>query len=136
MGGFLAIVMSHFIPIKTVIAFAPQYSVDPADVPWETRWKKYTCDIPEYRVKNAASHMNAQTSYFLFTSDTLLDKQQAELFPVGENLLHYNFSGSYHKVAALLKEKGLLGDLIETCLEGRAMPDIEIDYIQLSPAVP
>ena len=91
MGGFLAIVMSHFIPIKTVIAFAPQYSVDPADVPWETRWKKYTCDIPEYRVKNAASHMNAQTSYFLFTSDTLLDKQQAELFPVGENLLHYNF---------------------------------------------
>jgi len=49
MGGFLAIVASRFMPMRRVVSFVPQFSVDPALVPWEFRWKEYREAIREFK---------------------------------------------------------------------------------------
>lgn len=40
MGGFSALVAAQFLPLQAVLAFVPQYSIDPAVVA-ETRWQEW-----------------------------------------------------------------------------------------------
>jgi hypothetical protein len=117
MGGFLAIVAAHFMPMNRVIAFVPQFSVDPEIVPWETRWKEYRDEIPGYRIRDVGGYVTENTQYFVFSGGVGLDRRQARLFPVMDNLHHYSFPDIEHGLAADLKEAGLLDHLVRGVLE-------------------
>ncbi len=39
MGGFAAITFSERLGLRSVVAVCPQYSIDPARAPYETRWR-------------------------------------------------------------------------------------------------
>lgn len=134
MGGFLSIVATHYLPIKKSISFAPQYSVNPIDVPWEHRWKSYTDKIYNYSIKNAGSHMNDRTAYFVLSGSKKNDKKHALLFSVKPNVFHYSFPKTGHNVAASLKEGGLLDRVIQSCFNDSDRLDVDIEYKQLSPA--
>tara|TARA_R110000851_G_scaffold247089_1_gene399609 strand:- start:1603 stop:2310 length:708 start_codon:yes stop_codon:yes gene_type:complete len=118
MGGFLAIVMSAFMPIEVVVAFVPQFSVDPQVVPWEHRWSEYRDRIDSYRIRDASAYFVPQSRYVLFSGGRGLDRKHAGLFPVGDNINHYVFSGAGHAVAADLKEQGLLDRIVGEALSG------------------
>ena len=119
MGGFLAIVMSRFLPIETVIAFAPQFSVDPNVVPWEDRWKVYRDAIEAYHIRDAGSYFVSGTTYFLLSGGRGADLQQARLYPVQSNVNHFLFPELHHKVAAALKAAGKLNMVVQQAFDGQ-----------------
>lgn len=118
MGGFLAIVASRFMPMRRVVSFVPQFSVDPALVPWEFRWKEYREAIREFKIRDAGDYFQPETTYFLFSGGAGIDRRQARLFPVRDNLHHHLFADAKHDLATDLKDAGLLTPLIQSILEG------------------
>lgn len=141
MGGFNAILATRTLAIRTVIAFAPQFSVNPHHAPWENRWARYTASITSHAVSHAGDYINANTVYWIFSSGQGLDRRHGALFPVADNIRHFQFSGSGHDVAADLKENGNLSTVVQACLDGsltlgtlRGLPILEVE--QLSPADP
>ena len=135
MGGFLAILASHHLRLGRVLAFAPQFSVDPAVVPWETRWRKYTAGIARHVPLTAGSAMVGRSRYYVFSGGLGLDRQHAALFPVRDNLVHHVFPDVDHDVAKRLKTAGHLVQTIRACLEGRWRLGFPVPAERLSPAV-
>ncbi len=133
MGGFNSIIASHFLPIAKVIAFAPQFSVNPLVVPWEKRWKKYVSNITDFRFDTVEPCMNDRTTYYIFSGGEGDDYRHACLFPVRHNVHHYSFKGIFHDVGKELKEKGALTGVIHACLGDNRLPDIDAEYEVLSP---
>lgn len=139
MGGFLAIVMSAFMPIDVVVAFVPQFSVDPDVVPWEHRWSEYRDMIESYRIRDAGVYFVPHSRYVLFSGGRGLDLKHAGLFPVRDNICHLVFSGAGHAVAADLKEQGLLDRVVGEALSGDVdlsslKPDGAMTVARISPA--
>ncbi|OJH43032.1 hypothetical protein [Paracoccus sp. SM22M-07] len=132
MGGFNAIISTHHIPTKTCIAFSPQFSIDPEQVPWERRWRNYSSQIEHYSVENAGIFMNATTCYYIFSGGDGLDYKHAKLFPVAKNIFHRAVKNVEHNVAQTLKEDGILGDVIRSCFEHRP-ETLGLECEQLSP---
>lgn len=121
MGGFLSIHASQVFPIRTALAFAPQFSVDPSVVPRERRWREYVNAIDRFRVPSLKDSFNDRTRYYVFSSSRQHDRIQAALFPSAPNIFHAAFDDIGHNVAEALKERGVLYDLISDCLDGRDM---------------
>jgi len=134
MGGFNAILFTSYIPTSTCIAFAPQYSVAPSIVPWETRWKKYTSNIQQYQIASVENSFNTTTKYFIFSGRLGLDYNHARLFPVKENIYHYSFHNIAHNVSVVLKEHDVLDKAVQSCLNGSGELPIDLGYDRLSPS--
>lgn len=133
MGGFLSILASYYLPIGRVMAFAPQYSVDPLHVPWEMRWREYTIGITRHVEQTAATAMVDRTHYYIFSGGRGLDRRHAEMFPAKDNVTHYVFPLIEHNVALYLKEHGLLARTIQACLAGWRHLNFSIPVEQHSP---
>lgn len=133
MGGFNAIISSHYIPTAACIAFVPQFSVSPSVVPWEKRWKGYTSQIKDFRFDSAADYMNAATKYYLFSGNQGADLEQAKLFPVRDNINHYAIHDVGHNVAIFLKERGELDVAVQSCLNGDDDLHVTAPFDRLSP---
>ncbi|MCI5040355.1 MAG: hypothetical protein MRY81_11815 [Donghicola eburneus] len=133
MGGYLALLVSGFIRLHTVIAFAPQYSVDPVIAPWEPRWRKYLAEINRHINGPASAYLTSFTTYYLFSAGQGPDLRHARSFPVQANLFHFVFPGFAHNVAGVLKERGELSSIIHDCFAGRARIRSTAVYEQLSP---
>ena len=133
MGGYLAIVASAFIDTDVCLAFAPQYSVDPAEVPWERRWRKYRDQIPDFRLKNANAYFRPGTRYYVFSSGQRPDIRHARQFARRTNIFHYVFRRTGHEVALALKETGRLGRLVSECLEKHDDPTVPLPCKRISP---
>lgn len=116
MGGFGAIWMSGLLPVETVVAFAPQFSVKPDLVPGETRWQEYRSAIADWRVPSLAGSFVPGTRYFTINGDA--DEMHYRQFPAGENMRHYLLPGCGHAPAKLLKDRGILGDVFRLCAKG------------------
>ncbi len=118
MGGFLSIHASQVFPIRTALAFAPQFSVNPSVVPRERRWREHVQAIDRFRIPSLEHSFNGSTRYYVFSSHKQHDRKQAVLFPSAPNIFHAAFGDIGHNVAEALKERGVLYDLISDCLAG------------------
>ena len=123
MGGFLALLAPAFLPVRRAVAFAPQFSVHPGLVPWETRWGHYRKAIRDWKYDSLEGRFADTTGYFVFSGDNALDRRQAGLFPVSDNLTMTLLEGFGHDVANDLKQAGVLQELIAACFEGRYLRD-------------
>ncbi|MCV6585359.1 MAG: hypothetical protein OIF47_07475 [Marinibacterium sp.] len=119
MGAFLAILGSSFVPMKTVLSFAPQYSIDPAVVPWETRWTEFTGTLDRIVYSKAGDYMVDGTQYYVFSGGRGDDLKHAQLFPVRDNLFHVLFPNAGHGLSAQLKKKKMLKPIIHGCFGGK-----------------
>lgn len=85
MGAFLAIAASVELPIRHVLAFAPQFSVDPAIVPDEIRWKKYRDHITQFRIPSLAGRFRPDCHYDIFVGDDPVEEMHWRNIPVSTN---------------------------------------------------
>ncbi|SFJ36777.1 alpha/beta fold hydrolase [Jannaschia pohangensis] len=120
MGGFLAILAATRFGARHALAFVPQWSVDPALVPWEKRWVEYREKIRAFVHPDLSGAFTADCRHHVFFGDHLLDSAQFEAFPKdvgGLDLFRIEQGG--HELAGYLKTRGLLYPVIDACLSGR-----------------
>lgn len=114
MGAFAALVAASLIPADAVIAIGPQFSVDPAVMPGETRWAEWTRRIATFRIPTAPLPEGPRITLMHGMAD---DMPQALAFPQRKGVDHIFFPGLTHSaLAPHLKARGCLPGLIEAAL--------------------
>lgn len=116
MGGFGAVWASSLFDVETAIAFAPQFSVNPAVVPEEKRWMEYRERIDRWRHESLAPFFNKKTRYYTINGDE--DSMHWRRFPESANCEHVLIERSGHDPARTIKAHGSLSGLLDTCLAG------------------
>lgn len=111
MGGFGAIWITRYLPVSTSLAFAPQFSVHPEIVPDETRWPAARAAISNWRYPSLEDHFVSRTRYVTI-SGKAGDNVQWTRLPTLPNARHYIVADADHGVAAMLKQHGLLREVI------------------------
>lgn len=126
MGGFLSIIASRYIGMDNVISFVPQYSVHKDIVPNERRWGHYTCNIREWKYLSLDGNFVEGTNYYILAGCGGADDKQIKLIPSAPNIqkIYFKDRRFSHRVAAILKEEGVLYDVIHDCLMGLSAADI------------
>jgi len=119
MGGFDALVLADLIPVQTVIAFAPQFSMHPDIVPEEPRWNYHRDRIETWTWRDVGAMRADNTAYFIFHGDNALEARHWLRFPEGGRINHYIFKGIGHDVSARLRKRRLLAPVIETALDNK-----------------
>lgn len=121
MGAFGAVLFAGYLPrCARVIAFCPQYSVSPAIVPFERRWREHTQHIEDFRIPHALQKVRDGIAYHLFFGrDESPDLQHAALFHEngGERLNIYMLENCTHDAAQSLKQRGLLTPVLGAIIE-------------------
>jgi hypothetical protein len=117
MEAFNAVTFSNLHPVKSVLAFATQYSIHPELVPWETRWKGYANTISkQHGWKYPSLEFNKTTNYLFISGGTSGRKNQdaAHLaaIPDSSNITKITRDG-YHNIARTLRKQGTLYSTIE-----------------------
>lgn len=107
MGGYGAFLTSGALAAEKVIAIAPQYSIDRADVPFETRWQWAIQRIGRFRHR-LEDHISPDTNYYVFYDPISLDRAQVALLPDDENWHRVKLPLASHQVLKQLLETGLL----------------------------
>lgn len=119
MGGFGALGYSTFLPGSVALAISPQTTLDPVKVPWEKRfdyalsedWTGPMGDINELTPAHAEA-------YVLYSPGNKFDgPQMARLDRFGP-LTRLPLPGNAHVPAGMLKESGILKDLVQAVAAG------------------
>lgn len=121
MGGFLAVAASSLLPLRRVVAFAPQFSVNPQVLPDERRWMEYRRNIVHYRLPSLEGCFERAEQYFLFSGDTPEEERHWRHFPARANVYNFVRPGTGHDAAVLFKTDGVLSRLISDCF-GEELP--------------
>ena len=128
MGGFLAIALSRYINVDSVVTLNPQYSImdsyiDRSNFPAEL----YTDRITEWKIPTLDGHFSDNTSYYVMYSQEQMDLDQIKHFPILKNVHLIDFGPDFdHGLPGDLK--GDLPMLVEACLNHT--PNIVHDYIK------
>lgn len=126
MGAFSALAAARILPVDVVLAFSPQWSILPAEMPGETRWRVWTealpemrwptAPLPEPRPRSAAAEAAGWICLFHGTAD---DMAQARAFPRHPGVDQLLFADHGHSdLVPHLKARGLLPGLLEAALAG------------------
>lgn len=115
MGGYAAFRFSGVLQAARVIAFSPQYSIDPARVPWEHRWRKLAAGLPMLW-DDLPVHPGAEL--FVFYDPTSADRRHGRLMSREMRAHHVRLPHSGHPCIALLQELKLLGPTIRAIAAG------------------
>ena len=113
MGGFAALVIGGFVPVRAALAFSPQMSIDPALVPDEGRWKRYRRRIGAIRIRVATDHMGAETAHHIVMGLSRMEKPQIRLLPQAANAAVYFLPRTQHDTAPRIKRAGLLPAVLD-----------------------
>ncbi|MCV6592910.1 MAG: hypothetical protein OIF48_08170 [Silicimonas sp.] len=121
MGGFAAIRLAELMPLRTVIAFAPQFSADPALVPEEERWIFYRRRIKAWPHRDVGALNQPETQYYVFHGDDPKEAVHWRRFPTPPGLNHFILAGEGHNVAPLLRRRRVLSPLVRSAMAHRPL---------------
>ena len=119
MGGYAAIIMSAYLPVKNAVALSPQFSVHPDIVGDDPRWMYHRNDIRTHRITSVADHMVENTNYHVFHGAMDVEHPQRDRFPVASNLAHWIVPDVAHAVPQRLRGMGLLNDVVRASFGNR-----------------
>ena len=119
MGGFMALVLAGLTEVGTVIAFAPQFSMDKALVPGEERWQILAGNIADWRYRDVGALDREGTNYYIFHGDNPIEAQHWLRFPWRRQLNHFIFTGEAHNVAKLLAKRHMLNRVVENAIQNK-----------------
>lgn len=116
MGGYAALRFARALRAEAILAMSPQYSIDPAVVPWEERWRQDGARIawrPEL-----AGPIDPGAPPLLVYDPTGPDRRHAELIraEAPSDVFPIRYGG--HPVTTVLKDLGLLRPLVLGTLMG------------------
>ena len=122
MGGFGALIFGALMPTcRTRIAFVPQFSVRPGDVPLEDRWREFTTPIVEWTIPNCCPSPLAGSNLktFLFCGDEdVRDLRHVELIARNTTVTAgFVMRSMDHNVAVSLRDRGVLENVLLHLIE-------------------
>jgi hypothetical protein len=115
MGAYAAMVLPAFTKIDVAVAFSPQYVVDPALLPEETRWENWRSKIGQFRIASVADHLVPSCQYFVFHGRNRGEAVQRNLVKPLANLDMFVMPGTIHRTPKKLKDFGVLDAVLEAC---------------------
>ncbi|SHK39525.1 hypothetical protein SAMN02745194_04832 [Roseomonas rosea] len=118
MGGFGAALHSRRLGAETVLMLAPQFSVDPAKPPHETRWKAEASRL-RFLQDDLAAEISLTARKIVVYDPMTPDEAQAELFAALPGTELFKTPSAGHAIGHFLLQTKLLQDLVLTALEGR-----------------
>lgn len=77
MGGFAALQFASRLRADAALAHAPQLSINPAMVPWDTRFREQASEIPAFLYDNVASAKLPTATYLSYDYSVALDRLSA-----------------------------------------------------------
>lgn len=124
MGGFGAFYFASLLPhCSRAIAFAPQFSVHPELIPREeTRWAAFRGGITEHKRRHAFDNPSDEIDYIAFFGDgTRVELVHAHRLArvAPPRTFIFIIRDCEHDVAATIKQKGLIVDLLGLLLAER-----------------
>lgn len=118
MGGFAALHYGGACGASIGIAISPQFSVDPAVVPFEYRW---TSDVARIRFRDDAPAPPA-TQYILYDPRDRCDRQHFELFAARSPTIAIEIPNGGHPVGGCVAETALFEPMFEAIHTGTFEP--------------
>lgn len=114
MGGFCALAAAEVLAADCAIALSPQFSVDPARMPDETRWADWAGRIARFTYPQAPLPARAVLCHGMED-----DAAQALAFPARAGIDHFLFPGQSHSaLGPHLRQSGILPGVIDAALAG------------------
>ncbi|MGR3466548.1 MAG: hypothetical protein ACU0CI_01605 [Shimia sp.] len=118
MGGTIALLLARNLPVDAVLAMVPQWTVNPALLPEETRWRRWRKRIDHWPNPTVGAIETRGRDVFILHGDTPSELMHAQLFPDDPALDHWILAGCGHRVALRLKRSEKLDKLVSRCLWG------------------
>lgn len=115
MGGYAAVRSSGLLQASKVIAFSPQYSVDPALTPWEKRWSRAIQHCTHSMDRLA---INPDAEIFLFYDPGTDDGRHALLISQQGLCRHIPMPYSGHFSITMLHQMGMLEKTLLQLIDG------------------
>jgi pimeloyl-ACP methyl ester carboxylesterase len=121
MGGFGAIYFASQLPnVRTAVSFSPQFSVNAAVVPGETRWGAYRSRITSWTVRDAMEQARDDPEMLLFFgAGKQEDDQHRILFQTHatDRTAIITLRDAQHGTARHLKRGGMLRQVLDTIIQ-------------------
>ena len=116
MGGSAAMILASLMPVDEVLAVTPQFSVNPAIVPEETRWRYFRNKItawPFPQVPDLAGRGEVTVLHGDSDDELIHARRFAPM------AAHFIFAGQDHRLARSLHGRGLLAPIVSNAIAGR-----------------
>lgn len=118
MGGTAALISAGEVAVNAVLALVPQFSVNPAVVPWETRWQNYTSRIANWRYPSAPNFSGRGQQVLILHGSDKDEMRHAKCFVQRADIDHYIVPKTTHGMSLKLKRQGLLQPIIAAFIAG------------------
>lgn len=105
MGAYGALNYSTHLQLDAVLAYAPQFSVDPTKVPWDKRWRS---DWAGFEIQSDDMDIRADCTCFVVFDPDGPDGKHVRLIEGKKRLVPCKLPGAGHLVAQKIQEIGLL----------------------------
>lgn len=114
MGGYGALIFSGPLQAETALAIAPQFSVDPEDVPGETRWRGSARRIGGF-IHDMKALVHPETRKIVIYDRMSPDRLQFDRLPIDPSWDVLNLPFASHQTLAFLAETRTLDLLLSAC---------------------
>jgi pimeloyl-ACP methyl ester carboxylesterase len=121
MGGFAAIQFARALRASLAIAVGPQFSLDPAKVPFETRWREEAAGLIFLHdtIGTVSTRCPVVLVYDPFHA---LDAAHARLIAARQQAVHLRVPFADHHPDRMLVEMGMLSQTLQDLLRDRFDP--------------
>jgi hypothetical protein len=116
MGGYAAVRFGRAVGASVALALSPQFSIDSAVVPFETRWAEDSRRL-DFSLERRWRKPFVEKSYIVFDPHTP-DRRHAELFGGHSETVAIEILGGGHPCTVFLAELGLLQQAVLAMLGG------------------
>ena len=110
MGAFNAIIFSTLYPIKKLIAFSPQFSINP-NITKDDSFLNFAVQIKKWKYDKLK--FSKKTKYLLIFGDSEKEKYHMDLMPKQKNIKIIILKNCDHNTAPYLKKRKKLEKLID-----------------------
>lgn len=117
MGASAALILASLMPVDTVVAFVPQFSVHPAIMPEETRWGYFRNRITAWPHPQTPDLAGRPTDVTVLHGTSADELAHVARFPAMAS--HFLLPGQDHRLAQSLHARGLLAPIIANAIAGR-----------------
>ncbi|MCG7495105.1 alpha/beta hydrolase [Thalassobius sp. Cn5-15] len=119
MGGYSALLMAKFLPVKSAVGLAPQYSVHPDVAADDPRWMDYREQIETHHIRGLGDYLTEETTYHVFHGTHGRERAQRDRFPKFPTLYHMIMPQTVHNVPQRMKRFGIMDQIIQLSFENK-----------------
>ncbi|WP_156963859.1 hypothetical protein [Muricoccus aerilatus] len=128
MGAYGALMHSTFLSANIILAFSPQFSIDPEEPPYEKRWVKFATKS-NYRKKLNGDRISKTAQKYYFCDPANPDHRHVELYKKLAGGVEVATIFAEHHSAQMLKDAQLLKKVvISIAEEDFSLPNFYSEY--------